>query len=108
MTQLGAVYVVSESPGLLQKELAVALCLGESAVTGLVARMEKADLIERRPSPDDRRVSCLYPTARAAALRKKARPFLAKLNARITDGFSDQELAIVARFLQEAADKFGQ
>ena len=105
-SQLGAIYAVSEKPGMQQRELAVKLTLGESAVTGLVGRMESAGLIERRPSPDDGRVSNLFPTERAADLRRQARPLLAQLNAVLSEGFTSEELDTVARFLTQTIEIF--
>lgn len=105
-SQLGVIYAVSESPGMLQRELAIKLTLGESAVTGLVGRMESAGLVERRPSPDDGRVSCLYPTERAAGLRREAKPLLAEFNAALSEGFTAEELDTVARFLSATMETF--
>ncbi|MCG8422539.1 MAG: MarR family transcriptional regulator [Proteobacteria bacterium] len=106
--QLGAIYAIAEQPGLVQKDLARALALRESAVTGLVGRMETAGLIERRADPDDRRVIRLYQTRRARAMRKKAKPLLGDLNAELAHGFTEQELDMVVRFLTTTIDRFAR
>jgi DNA-binding MarR family transcriptional regulator len=45
-------------------------------VSGIVDRLEKRGLIERRPYPKDGRVSCIYPTA---PVRKFVRERIPKL-----------------------------
>ena len=48
--------------------LGAELRLGKSTMTGVVARMESAGLVERSPDPRDRRNALLTPTARGAKL----------------------------------------
>lgn len=61
-----------------QRELAHQLLTDKSAVTGLVDRMERKELIRRKASPDDRRVYHLELTAKGLALWKKVRPVYLK------------------------------
>jgi DNA-binding MarR family transcriptional regulator len=51
------------------RRLADALACDASNVTGLVDRLESRGLVERRPSPDDRRVRVLALTPEGARLR---------------------------------------
>lgn len=50
-------------------ELAGALACDNSNVTGIIDRLERRGLVERRPSPDDRRVRILALTAEGERLR---------------------------------------
>ena len=100
VAQLGALLYLEKHEGCLHKELSEALLLNNSAVTGLVGRMEGSELVERRACPRDRRASRLYLTERASSKLQEARPLLREFNAKLVEGFSDDQVAIVVRFLE--------
>jgi DNA-binding MarR family transcriptional regulator len=52
-------------------ELAAAMRCDNSNVTGIVDRLEARGLVERRPSPQDRRVKMLAVTDEGAELRRR-------------------------------------
>lgn len=54
---------VVRNEGVNLRDLSRAISLAHSTVSGIVDRLEKRGLIERRPDPNDGRVSCIYPTA---------------------------------------------
>ncbi len=51
------------------RDLATALACDNSNVTGIIDRLEDRGLVERRPSPQDRRVKMLVVTPKGQALR---------------------------------------
>ena len=53
---------VVRNEGVNLRDLSRAVSLAHSTVSGIVDRLEKQGLIERRPDPRDGRVSCIYPT----------------------------------------------
>ena len=53
-------------------ELAGALCCDNSNVTGIVDRLERRGLVERRPAEHDRRVKLVQLTPEGASLRDEA------------------------------------
>jgi DNA-binding MarR family transcriptional regulator len=106
--QLGALFVVVERPGLRQREIAEALGYNESAITALTHRMIEAELLERRPDPNDGRVSLVFATGHGKRVVGRARPVLAELNARLTLGFGADELDVAARFLEHAIESFSE
>lgn len=58
----------AREPGLPQARLAEILQIEPISVSRLLDRMEDADLIERRPAPDDRRVRLVFLSARAETM----------------------------------------
>src|SRR5579859_5616878 len=62
------------SEGITQQELAVRLLVTKGNVCGLLDRMEAAGLVERRPSPTDRRANHLYMTDTGRLALKAAFP----------------------------------
>lgn len=102
-TQVVALFVIQEQEGCQLKDLGRQLQLQSPAVTGLVSRMEDSGLIQRTPCSVDGRASRLHLTHEGKAVLTKAAPVFATLNAQLTDGFTADEIAIVARFLRHAS-----
>ena len=70
--QLHALRLIEPGEGMPMSSLAGMLFCDASNVTGIVDRLEARGLIERRPSPIDRRVKLLVLTAEGARLRESA------------------------------------
>jgi DNA-binding MarR family transcriptional regulator len=104
--QSGLLFVLGLRDGVLMGEAGAALDLGPPGISGLVDRMTAANLIRRRADPDDGRAWRLWltPAGRAALAQSKAG--LAEINARLTDGFSEAEIDVVARWLTSMQSKF--
>ena len=104
--QSGLLFVLGQRDGVLMGEAGAALDLGPPGISGLVDRMTAAGLIERRADPDDGRAWRLWltPTGRTALAQSKAG--LAEINARLTDGFTEAEIDVVARWLTSLQSKF--
>jgi DNA-binding MarR family transcriptional regulator len=107
-TAVGDVYdEVSESLGLTRQQarllfvlarrprnmlgLGAVLGLGKSTMTGVVARMESAGLVERAPDPDDRRHLVVTPTARGAELAERFETELRERVVALLAGLDDGE-----------------
>ena len=102
-TQVVALFVLKSQEGCQLKDLGHLLQLKNSAVTGLVARMEENGLIVRAQSAFDARAGSLHLSDKGREVLGGALPVLDSLNAQLKSGFSEQELAVVARFLIHAA-----
>jgi len=99
VTQLAALMMVAKEPGMQQKTLARALDLNKSAVTGLVARMVKNGLLEKGGLADDARAVTLTATPVGLDKVTQMKPLISALNARLAEEFNDEELLVIARFL---------
>jgi DNA-binding MarR family transcriptional regulator len=104
--QSGALFVLGQKDGALIGEAAEALDLAPSAMTGLVDRMVRAELVERRPDPKDGRAFRLHLTPHGEAAREEAKSGVEGLNAHLTEGFTDEEIAVVSRWLTSLQSKF--
>lgn len=85
-------------------EIAAELKVAPAAVTNLSKRMQAAGLVERVADEQDARMTRLRLTPAGARAGDTARAVLAGLNARLTEGFSTEELATVARWLERVAE----
>jgi DNA-binding MarR family transcriptional regulator len=104
--QSGLLFVLGQQDGVPMSEAAAALDLNPPGISGLVDRMTAAKLIQRRADPEDRRAWRLWltPAGRAALAQTKAE--LARINARLTEGFSDADIEVIARWLASFQSKF--
>ena len=98
----GVLLHLAGHPGATIGEVTTALQASAAGASGLLARMEHAGLVRRRTDPDDRRTVRLDLTSAGTDALNDVRAALAELNARLSDGFSPDELATVARWLEHA------
>lgn len=106
VTQLAALLYILKNEGCLQKDVAKALSLNKSAVTGLIVRMEKNELLERIVSEEDARAIKLYPTPEGTKKTLALMPLIDELNASFSDEFSDEEIQTVLKFLNFIIKRF--
>src|SRR6476660_3503508 len=81
------------SEGITQQQLAERLLVTKGNVSGLLDRMESAGLVERRPSPTDRRANHLHLTEKGRSSLKAAFPVHLGLIQQCMDGLSAAEHA---------------
>lgn len=106
ITQMAAVMFVDNNPGCMQKDVVNGLGLKKSAVTSLLTRIEANGLINRIASEEDARVVNLFTTQDGKEKSAKALPLIAELNQQLTDGFNEEEIAVIARFLNQVRERF--
>lgn len=106
--QSGLLFVLGKRDGALMGEAGAALDLGMPGISGLAERMCEAGLIEKRADLRDGRASRLWltPAGRKALARTKTN--VAALNAQLTEGFTNAEIDIVARWLNHVQRKFSR
>ena len=104
--QSGVLFYLGDQDGALIGEAADALDLAPSAMTGLIDRMTRAELVERRADPKDGRAMRLHLTDRGWAARQAAKGRLQGIKAHLTEGFTDEEIDVVARWLCSLQTKF--
>jgi len=104
--QAGVLFSLRPGGGALIGDVARSIGVGASGLSGLVDRMEALDLVKRVHDPKDRRSIRLVLTAQGLAARDVAKARAVAINARLVEGFSDQELDTVARWLSHVDQKF--
>ena len=84
--------------------LAALTGLTSGAVTGVVARLERAGYLRREPDPHDRRKQILSPAPeRTPDLEAVFGPIRADAAA-LVEGFDDHQLEAIAEFLERSTD----
>ena len=105
-SQLPVLFLLEKNPGAMLKDVSESLQINASAITGLIDRMEAAGLVRRQPSAEDERVIHLFATSAGLAKAAAARPIIARLNSRLTQDFSEREIAVIGRFLSAIIERF--
>ena len=104
--QSGLLFILSQRDGVLMGEAGTALDLGPPGISGLVDRMTALGLIKRRADPEDGRAWRLWLTPAGRAALGQSKAGLSEINARLTEGFTEAEIEIVARWLTSFQTKF--
>lgn len=107
-TQLATLAHLAKQPGSTMTDIADLFDLNKSAVSGMLSRLEKAGLVERRPNPKDGRGSLLFLTDRGESVRASAMPLVKRATAELTDGFSAAEVDVIYRFLNAIVERYSE
>jgi DNA-binding MarR family transcriptional regulator len=103
--QAGLLFLLASRDGAATVgDIAKGLQVAPAAVTNLSKRMQAARLIERVDDEADGRVTCVRLTAQGEEASRQAHAVLHDLNARLTAGFTPDELDVVARWLAQVAE----
>lgn len=78
LPQTAVMHEVIAHNGISLKDLSKQLSLAHSTVSGIVDRLEKRGLIERRPDQMDGRISSLFPTAVVSKFVREELPALSR------------------------------
>ena len=106
VTQAAALMFISKNDGCSQNALSMSLNIKKSSITGLISRMKKNDLIVRKPNPDDARSFCLFLSDKGKAKLPAILTLVTQLNNKITHDFSEDDLTVIARFLNTIETNF--
>lgn len=101
--QAGLLFYLESHADATIGELAGVLTVAPAAVTNLSKRMQASGLIARVGDEHDGRMTRLQLTEAGRAASGQARRVLQGLNAQLSAGFTDAELLVVARWLEQAA-----
>jgi DNA-binding MarR family transcriptional regulator len=89
--QLGVLLMVQANPGINQTGAGRALGIDRSTLVSIIDALEGRELIERTPSPTDRRSHALLVTAKGEAFLKRVRPRLDAHEAELVRHLSAEE-----------------
>lgn len=101
--QVGLLFVLRARGDAAVGEIATELGVAPAAVTNLSKRMQAAGMVERVADAHDARLTRLRMTGSGQEAGTRAGEVLVELNARLSEGFTPEELQTVARWLAQAA-----
>jgi DNA-binding MarR family transcriptional regulator len=97
--------LLRERGPMTSSRLAVLTGLTSGAITGVVARLERAGYLRREPDPDDGRKQILHPVLARIADLDAVFAALRRDIAGLLEEFDDHQLTAIARFLTLGADR---
>ena len=97
--QYAALQAVHTAPGIDQRTLARAIGLDTSTIAGVVDRLEARGQMQRKVSPDDKRVRLLSLTHEGEALLDEVNPAMLRAQERILEPLPKRERAEFMRML---------
>jgi DNA-binding MarR family transcriptional regulator len=101
-SELAALEHLQAAGPMTQKHLAERLSMSPGAVTAMIDRLESRGYVQRTPNPEDRRSALVRITK--AGLEESLRhlwPYIEDMKG-VEEGFTEEERAVVARFLRTA------
>jgi DNA-binding MarR family transcriptional regulator len=104
--QAAAILFLERNPHSFLKDLGKGLDMNNSAVTTLVERLEKNDLIIKKKSKTDKRASIIYLTEKGENTAEKIKPFIKEFNKIFENNFSEDEINTVMKFFNFSIDYF--
>ena len=93
--------VIFHNPGVTSRQLCAALSILPPNLVGLIKALEKRDLIERRPHPQDGRALGLHTTAAGQQLMKQAEKQAAETERLVAHRLAPQEQQQLIALLQK-------
>jgi len=93
---LGALW---EQEGMTQTDLAALLKNTPATTTKMLQRMEKTGFIQRKPDPNDQRISREYLTEAGRTVQAEVEKIWKTIDAETFAGFSSEERILLRRFL---------
>ena len=101
-SELAALEHLQASGAINQKRLGERLSMSPGAITAMIDRLERRGYVERTPNPEDRRSALVNITK--VGIEESLRhlwPYIEDMKG-VEESFSEEERAVVARFLRAA------
>lgn len=103
--QWSALVATLQHPGLVQSSLSREIFIDTSTVNGVVDRLEARGLIQRKPSPDDRRLKLLYVTEEGQAVLDEATARVVETQGWLLQPLSPKEQAQFMALMHKVLDR---
>jgi DNA-binding MarR family transcriptional regulator len=94
--------------GITQRELSRRVGLREPTTVTALKGLEKAGLIHRWQSPDDRRKLHVYLTPKARQLRATLAPYVVEVNEKAVEGLTPDEVRTLRDLLRKVANNLSE
>lgn len=108
MGQAGILFLLKQKDGRTMTELSEALSTDNSAVTGLIDRLEKLGFIHRTPCSNDRRAFRIHITSEGLEEIAKAKAIIRAVNEEIKEGSDSETIEAFRTVLQRIFEKFSR
>jgi MarR family transcriptional regulator, lower aerobic nicotinate degradation pathway regulator len=102
--QYAALVAIQTHPGIDATRLSAVIAFDRSTLGSVIERIESKGLVERKPSPDDRRIKLLYLTRSGAALLRDIVPAVDRAQARMLQPLQPADCKTLLALLGQLVD----
>jgi len=102
--QYASLVAIQTHPGIDATRLSAVIAFDRSTLGSVIERIESKGLIERKPSPDDKRVKLLYLTRAGATLLRDLMPAVDRAQARMLQPLKPADRKTLLALLSQLVD----
>jgi DNA-binding MarR family transcriptional regulator len=102
--QYAALVAIHTHPGIDATRLSAVIAFDRSTLGSVIERLESKKLIDRKPSPGDKRVKLLYLTRAGAAMLRDIMPSVEKAQARMLQPLKPADRKVLLALLTQLVD----
>jgi DNA-binding MarR family transcriptional regulator len=102
--QFAAMVAIHTHPGIDATRLSAVIAFDRSTLGNVIERLEGKEYVERKPSPEDKRVKLLYPTRSGAALLRDIMPAVDRAQARMLQPLKPADRKTLMALLTQLVD----
>jgi MarR family transcriptional regulator, lower aerobic nicotinate degradation pathway regulator len=102
--QYAALVAIQTHPGIDATRLSAVIAFDRSTLGNVIERIEAKGLVERKPSPDDKRIKLLHLTRSGAALLREIVPAVDRAQARMLQPLKPADRKTLMALLSELVD----
>jgi MarR family transcriptional regulator, lower aerobic nicotinate degradation pathway regulator len=102
--QFAALVAIQTHPGIDATRLSAVIAFDRSTLGNVIERLETKQYIERKPSPEDKRIKLLYLTRAGAALLRQIMPSVERAHARMLQPLKPSDRKLLVALLTQLVD----
>ncbi len=102
--QYAALIAIHTHPGIDATRLSAVIAFDRSTLGSVIERLEAKKLIDRKPSPEDKRVKLLYITRAGAAVLREIMPSVEKAQARMLQPLKPADRKVLLSLITQLVD----
>ena len=102
--QYAALVAIQTHPGIDATRLSAVIAFDRSTLDSVIERIEAKGLVERKASPDDKRIKLLYLTRSGAALLREIVPAVDRAQARMLEPLKPADRKTLITLLSQLVD----
>jgi DNA-binding MarR family transcriptional regulator len=102
--QYAALVAIHTHPGIDATRLSAVIAFDRSTLGSVIERLQAKQYIERKPSPEDKRIKLLYLTKSGAALLKEIIPAVERAQARMLEPLKPADRKTLMGLLEQLVD----
>jgi DNA-binding MarR family transcriptional regulator len=106
LAQSGVLFLLEQQDRRMMSEIGRILGIENSAMTGLIDRLEKSGYVTRLTDPQDRRALLICATPAGLEEADRAKAIIRRVNEEIKSGLSEHQADVFSRVLDGLSKKF--